>query len=114
MLRVTFFEIQMRSLGVLLACTCPRVCRDYDADKSEWVWAREAPASQKAPGGGDAVKKLKKKVRDAAGPFSTVLEWFYTLDAVDLGTYSCLRSHTPESSLDTTRVLKCGASLCTT
>jgi hypothetical protein len=37
--------------------------RDYDEGRDEWVWAREAPASQKAPGGGDAVKKLKKKVR---------------------------------------------------
>lgn len=37
--------------------------RDYDEGKAAWGWAREAPASQKAPGGGgDAVKKLKKKV----------------------------------------------------
>lgn len=37
--------------------------RDYNEGKGEWVWAREAPPSQKVPGGGDAVKKLKKKVR---------------------------------------------------
>lgn len=37
--------------------------RDYDTAKGEWGWAREAPPSQKAPGGGDTVKKLKKKVR---------------------------------------------------
>lgn len=44
------------------------VDRDYDEAKSEWVWAREAPPSQKAPGGGDAVKKLKKKVCVSAPP----------------------------------------------
>jgi hypothetical protein len=51
----------------LLRCGRTRLhCRrDYDEGKSAWVWAREAPASQKAPGGGDAVKKLKKKVRGA-------------------------------------------------
>jgi hypothetical protein len=38
-------------------------CRDYDEAKGSWVWAREAPPSQKAPGGGDTVKKLRKKVR---------------------------------------------------
>jgi hypothetical protein len=41
-------------------------CRDYDTAKGEWVWAREAPPSQKAPGGGDTVKKLRKKVNGVA------------------------------------------------
>lgn len=56
-----------------IPCMLPHICcalcaascvldRDYDEAKNEWVWAREAPPSQKAPGGGDAVKKLKKKV----------------------------------------------------
>lgn len=49
-------------MQLVTTCTPVCVCRDYDEGKSEWVWAREAPASQKAPGGGDAVKKLKKKV----------------------------------------------------
>uniref|UniRef100_A0A383VGC2 RING-type E3 ubiquitin transferase n=1 Tax=Tetradesmus obliquus TaxID=3088 RepID=A0A383VGC2_TETOB len=34
---------------------------DWDEAKGEWGWAREAPPSQKAPGGGDTVKKLRKK-----------------------------------------------------
>lgn len=46
---------------ICLSCGCCSY-RDYSEDKGEWGWAREAPPSQKAPGGGDAVKKLKKKV----------------------------------------------------
>jgi hypothetical protein len=42
--------------------------RDYDEAKGSWVWAREAPPSQKAPGGGDTVKKLRKKVRVSCKP----------------------------------------------
>lgn len=41
---------------------CVASCRDWNEAKGEWGWAREAPPSQKAPGGGDTVKKLRKKV----------------------------------------------------
>jgi hypothetical protein len=43
-------------------CVVRPVRRDYDEAKGSWVWAKEAPASQKAPGGDDSVKKLRKKV----------------------------------------------------
>jgi hypothetical protein len=39
------------------------LARGYDAASGEWTWTREAPPSQKASGGGDVVKKLKKKVQ---------------------------------------------------
>eukprot|EP00775_Hariotina_reticulata_P002915 gene2915-3202_t len=33
----------------------------FEAASGQWTWTRDAPPSQKAPGGGDVVKKLKKK-----------------------------------------------------
>ena len=40
---------------------CCGACRDYDAEKQEWGWARPAPVSQKS--GGDASSSPKKARR---------------------------------------------------
>ena len=37
-------------------------CRDWDAEKKEWGWARPPPISQKSGGDPDTPKKLRKKV----------------------------------------------------
>eukprot|EP00878_Enallax_costatus_P002906 GHUV01003100.1.p1 GENE.GHUV01003100.1~~GHUV01003100.1.p1 ORF type:complete len:864 (+),score=393.39 GHUV01003100.1:552-3143(+) len=34
---------------------------DYNKEAGQWCWAKEQPPSGKVPGGGDAIKKLKKK-----------------------------------------------------
>lgn len=44
-------------------------CRDYDAEKKQWGWARAAPISQKL--GGDpssSPKKARRKVCRSADP----------------------------------------------
>lgn len=37
-------------------------CRDWNAEKKEWGWARAPPVSQKSGGEPDTPKKLRKKV----------------------------------------------------
>lgn len=48
------------------SCCLPAV-RDYKESEGSWVWAKEQPPSGKTPGGGDTIKKLKKKVSGHVG-----------------------------------------------
>ena len=46
---------------------CDKPWWDWDAEKEEWGWAREAPVSQKGPGGGSGKQTARKKVGGMAG-----------------------------------------------
>ena len=46
---------------------CDKPCWDWDAEKEEWGWAREAPVSQKGPGGGSGKQTARKKVGGVGG-----------------------------------------------
>ena len=67
-------------------------CRDYDAEKKQWGWARPAPISQKL--GGDpssSPKKARRKVcriPDPYGVFKKVLAMPSNAEALHVGMQS--------------------------
>ena len=64
-------EMKKADKGQVFAM-CDKPWWDWDAEKEEWGWAREAPVSQKGPGGGSGKQTARKKVGGWVGGWAGV------------------------------------------